>query len=60
MDDRKYTLVYTFNMVLAIVSWNTKNKSIVSISAAKHQYKAATTPACEAIWFRIILRGLHE
>eukprot|EP00253_Pinus_taeda_P008997 PITA_08997 len=61
VDDRKSTSGYVFHMGSGAISWASKKQPVVSFSIAKAEYMAATTPACQAVWLRRVLRDLcHE
>ena len=58
IDDRKSTFGYTFNFGTGVVSWDSKEHPIVTISSIEAEYVVATSIACQAIWMKRMLRDL--
>lgn len=50
-DDRKSTSGFAFAMSIAAVSLSSKKQSIVTLSNTEVESVAATTCACQALWF---------
>lgn len=58
-DDRKSTSGYVFMLGFGVISWSLKKQPIVILSTIEAEYVAATSCACQAIWFRNILEELQ-
>eukprot|EP00253_Pinus_taeda_P015387 PITA_15387 len=59
-DDRKNTYGYVFHMGLGAISWAFKKQPNVALSTAEAEYVASTTPACQVVWIRRMLRSLGQ
>ena len=58
IDDRKSTFGYNFHFGTSVVSWDSKEHPIVTISSIEAEYVVATSVACQAIWMKRMLRDL--
>lgn len=56
--DRKSTSGYLFRVFGNIVSWSSRKQSIVALSTTEAEYVAASSAACEALWFTKIINDL--
>lgn len=54
LDDRKSTSGQVFFLGSRAVSWSSKKQDTMDLSSLEAEYIAATSPACQAIWFRKI------
>ncbi|KAL0287793.1 UNVERIFIED_CONTAM: Retrovirus-related Pol polyprotein from transposon TNT 1-94 [Sesamum angustifolium] len=52
IDDRKRTSGYVVMLGSGAVSWSSKKQSIVTLSTTEAKFIAATSCACQAIWFK--------
>ena len=43
----------------ALISWKTKNQSVVSHSSAKVEYRVMASTVSEVLWVRWLLTDLH-
>lgn len=58
IDSRKSTSGYVFLIDNAAVAWSSKKQPIVTLSTTEAEYVAASSCACQAIWFNRILEEL--
>lgn len=58
IDSRKSTSGYVFLLDNAAVAWTSKKQPIVTLSTTEAEYVAASTCACQAIWFERVLEEL--
>jgi hypothetical protein len=56
LDDRKNTSGHVFQLGTNLISWTSKKQPIVSISSAEAEYVVATSPFCQDVWLRRILK----
>ena len=60
IDDRKSTSSYAFHLGSCLISWETKNHPIVTISSSKVQYVATTSTTYHVVWLWRILEDLQH
>jgi hypothetical protein len=58
--DRKSTSGCCFSLGSAMISWQGRKKSSISLSTMKAEYIAACSTICEAIWLQKLLTGLFD
>jgi hypothetical protein len=58
--DIKRTSGCCFSLGLAMISWQSRKQSSLSLSTAKAEYIATCSARCEAIWLRKLLTGLFD
>jgi hypothetical protein len=58
--DRKSTSGCCFSMGLAMISWQSRKQSSISLSTAEAKYITACSASCKAIWLRKLLTGLFD
>ncbi|XP_068490452.1 secreted RxLR effector protein 161-like [Phaseolus vulgaris] len=59
-EDSKSTSGYVFLLSSGAVSWMSKKQPIVALSTTEVEFVAAATCACQAIWIRMVLKGLNH
>jgi len=59
-EDSKSTSGYVFLLSSGAVSWMSKKQPIVALSTTEAEFVAAAACACQAIWIRMVLRGLNH
>ncbi|PKA50942.1 Retrovirus-related Pol polyprotein from transposon TNT 1-94 [Apostasia shenzhenica] len=59
-DDRKSISASVFSLGSGAVTWSSKKQATTALSSSEAEYVAATSAACQAIWFRRILAELHQ
>ncbi|GJY14422.1 integrase [Tanacetum coccineum] len=57
-DDRHSTTGYCFSTGSAMVSWCSKNQSVVTLSSTEAKYVAATMTAQECMWLKRLVRDM--
>jgi hypothetical protein len=60
VSDRKSTLGCCFSLGLAMISWQSRKQSSISLSIAEEEYIVACSASCEAIWLWNLLTGLFD
>jgi hypothetical protein len=60
VSDRKITSGCCFCLGSAMISWQSRKQSSISLSTAEAEYIAACSASCEAIWLRKLLTGLFD
>jgi hypothetical protein len=60
VSDRKSTSGCCFSLGLAMISWQSRKQSSISLSMAKAEYIVACSASCEAIWLRKLLTSLFN
>jgi len=60
VSDRKSTSGCCFNLGLAMTSWQSMEKSSITLNTAEAKYIVACSTSCEAIWLRKFLTGLFD
>jgi hypothetical protein len=60
ISDRKRTSGCCFSLGSAMISWNSRKQSSISLSTAEAEYIVACFTSCEAIWLRKLLTGLFD
>jgi hypothetical protein len=58
--DRKSTSRCCFSLGSAMISWQSRKQSSISLSTTKVEYITACFSSCEAIWLRKLLTGLFD
>jgi hypothetical protein len=58
--DRKNTSGCCFSLGLAMVSWQSRKQSSISLSTVEAEYIVACSASCEAIWLRKLLIDLFD
>jgi hypothetical protein len=58
--DRKSTFGCCFSLGSAMISWQSRKQSSISLSTVEAEYIAACSASCEAIWIRKLLTGLFD
>jgi hypothetical protein len=58
--DIKGTFRCCFSLGSAMISWQSRKQSSISLSTAEAEYIAACSTSCEAIWLRKLLTGLFD
>jgi hypothetical protein len=58
--DRKNTSRCCFSLGSAMISWQNRKQSSISLSTVEAEYIAACSASCEAIWLRKLLTGLFD
>jgi hypothetical protein len=58
--DRKITFRCCFSLGSAMILWQSRKQSIISLSTAEVEYIAACFASCEAIWLQKLLNGLFD
>jgi hypothetical protein len=56
--DKKITYECCFSLGSAMISWQSRKQSIISLSTVKSEYIAACSASCEAIWLQKLLTWL--
>jgi hypothetical protein len=56
--DRKRTSRCCFSLGSAMISWQSRKQSSISLSTAESEYIVACSASCEDIWLRKLLIGL--
>jgi hypothetical protein len=60
ISDRKSTSGCCFNLGLAMISWQSRKQSNISLRTMEVEYIAACSTSCEAIWLCKLLTGLFD
>jgi hypothetical protein len=60
VSDRKSTSGCCFGLGSAMISWQSRKQSIISLSTAEAEYIVACSAICEAIWLRKLLTSLFD
>jgi hypothetical protein len=60
VSDRKSTSGCCFSLGSAMISWQSRKQSSISLSTAEAEYIVACSASCEAIWLRKLLTGLFD
>ena len=58
--DRKSTSGCCFSMGLGVISWFSRKKSCVALSATEVEYVVTCSASCEVVWLRKLLSGLFD
>jgi hypothetical protein len=58
--DRKSTSGCCFSLGSAMISWQSRKQSSISLSTVEVEYIAACSTSCEAIWLQKLLTGLFD
>jgi hypothetical protein len=58
--DRKSTSGCCFILGLAMISWQSRKQSSISLSTTEAEYIAACSAGCEAIWIQMLLTDLFD
>jgi hypothetical protein len=58
--DRKSTSGCCFSLGSAMISWQSRKQSGISLSTAEAEYIVACSTSCEAIWLRKLLTDLFD
>jgi hypothetical protein len=58
--DRKSTFGCCFSLRSAMISWQSRKQSSISLSTMEAAYISACSASCEAIWLRKLLTGLFD
>jgi hypothetical protein len=58
--DKKNTSGCCFSLGSAMISWQSRKKSSISLSTTEAEYIVACSTSCEAIWLRKLLTGLFD
>ncbi|XP_059310067.1 secreted RxLR effector protein 161-like [Lycium ferocissimum] len=59
IDDRKSITSFVFFLSDCVISWCSKEQSIVTLSTCEAKYVATTPCTCHAIWLRRLLKELN-
>jgi hypothetical protein len=60
VSDRKSTSSCCFSLWSAMISWQSRKQSSISLSMTKTKYIVACSSSCESIWLRKLLTGLFD
>jgi hypothetical protein len=60
VSDRKSTSGCFFSLGLAMISWQSRKQSSISLSTTEAEYIVACSTNCEAIWLYKLLTGLFD
>jgi hypothetical protein len=60
VSDRKNTSGCCFSFGSAMISWQSRKQSSISLSTAEAEYIVACSASCEAIWLRKLMTGLFD
>jgi hypothetical protein len=60
VSDRKSTSGCCFSLGSAMISWQSRNQSSITLSIAEAEYITACSSSCEAIWIQKLLTGLFD
>jgi hypothetical protein len=60
VSDRKSTSGCCFSLGSAMISWQSRKQSSISLSTTEAEYIAACSVSCEAMWLRKLLTGLFD
>jgi hypothetical protein len=60
VSDGKSTSGCCFSLGLAMISWQSRKKSRISLSTAETEYIVACSTSCEAIWLQKLLTNLFD
>jgi hypothetical protein len=60
VSDRKNTSGCCFSLGSAMISWQSRKESSISLSTAEAEYIAACSASCEAIWLRKLQTNLFD
>jgi hypothetical protein len=58
--DRRSTSGYAFSLGSTAIAWSSKKQPIVALSSIEAEYRGVAVATCEAIWFKRLLKDLHE
>lgn len=58
LEDRKSTSGFVFFLNDSVIAWSIKKQTIVALSTTEAKFVAATSCACQGMWFRSILEEL--
>jgi hypothetical protein len=58
--NRKITSGWCFSLGSAMISWQIRKQSSISLSTVEVEYIVACSTSCEAIWLRNLLTGLFD
>jgi hypothetical protein len=58
--DKKSTSGCCFSLGSAMISWQSRKQSSISLSTAETEYIAACSASCEATWLQKLLTGLFD
>jgi hypothetical protein len=60
VSNRKITSGCCFSLGSAMISWQNRKQSSISLGTSEAEYISACSTSCEAIWLRKLLTGLFD